>query len=259
MNTVTDHLGRCALVSLVCALLLTLSGCQIPPQIGPQPTPIVAEPPESFPCSIFDEALWQEFRFGVDSTADVVATVARSRVKNKDRIWTKSLQHGLETVDWGEFGDELEVQYTAWVKNEQGLFRIMGYWHPDPTLTQVLDCLGGPDYYKATYAADIEAIQLSLTLWYTERGIIIEHVSFHYQEQPPAIDAEYRIGKFFVVAPGKPEDMVVNRYRVVNMHRFGDNLDIYAHESCVLRPWPGSIEAIEVESFLDEDPLCMYF
>lgn len=226
-----------------------------PPPDWSQPTPIVVGPPESFPCSIFDESLWQEFEFGVDSTADVVSTVARSRVKNKDRIWTQSLKHGLETVVWYEFGDELDVEYVAWFRNEQGLLQVMGYWRPAPTLAQVVDCLGIPDYYKAIYAANMDAIQLSLTLWYTARGIIIEHASFHSQERPPAIDAEYRNDRFFVVAPGEPEEMVVNMYRL------GDDLDIYAHESCVLRPWPGSIEAIEVESFLDEpgeSPLCMY-
>ena len=188
VNTITDLLRRCALMSI---FLLTLSGCQVPLSDWPQPTLAVAGPPESFPCSIFDESQWQEFRFGLDSPADVVAIVARSRVKNKERIWTDSLKHGLETVDWHEFGDELNVHYRAWFRKEQGLFRVMGYWAPNPTMEQVLDCLGFPDYYKAIYAANIEAIQLSLTLWYTERGIIVEHVSFYYQEQLPTIDADY--------------------------------------------------------------------
>ena len=249
VNTITDLLRRCALMSI---FLLTLSGCQVPLSDWPQPTLAVAGPPESFPCSIFDESQWQEFRFGLDSPADVVAIVARSRVKNKERIWTDSLKHGLETVDWHEFGDELNVHYRAWFRKEQGLFRVMGYWAPNPTMEQVLDCLGFPDYYKAIYAANIEAIQLSLTLWYTERGIIVEHVSFYYQEQLPTIDADYGIDRFFFVAPGEHEKMVVKAYML------GDDLDILAYESCILRPWPGSIEALEVESFLDEYPLCIY-
>ena len=78
-----------------------------------------------------------------------------------------------------------------------------------------------PEYYEGKlYAADIEAIQLSLTLWYTERGIIVEHVSFYYQEQLPTIDADYGIGRFFFVAPGEHEKMVVKAYML------GDDLDI---------------------------------
>ena len=45
---------------------------------------------------------------------------------------------------------------------------------------------------------------------------------------------------------------------VVKAYMLGDDLDILAYESCILRPWPGSIEALEVESFLDEYPLCIY-
>ena len=60
------------------------------------------------------------------------------------------------------------------------------------------------------------------------------------------------IGRFFFVAPGEHEKMVVKAYML------GDDLDILAYESCILRPWPGSIEALEVESFLDEYPLCIY-
>lgn len=250
MNSVTDLWGRCV---LVCILLLTLSGCQDPDTDGPQPTPTVATPPapESFSCSIFDESQWQEFRFGVDSPAEVVATVARSRVKSKDEIWTTSLSRGVERVDWDEFGDEFDVSYTAWFRDEQGLFRVMGYWRSRPTLAQVMDCLGIPEYYEATYFIGVEALLLSLKLWYIKRGIIIQHSSIHYDESPPAIDAEYRVGRFYVLAPGKPEDMVVNAY--VD----GDDPDVQTYGLCVLKPWPGSIEALEVDSLLD-DPRCEY-
>ena len=246
MNTITDLWGRCV---LVCILLLTLSSCQVPPSDWPQPTPTVAGPPESFPCSIFEESQWQEFGFGLDSPTDVISTVERNWTSGRLQIWSDSSDHSNRFVIWQDFGDEYDIQFSALFRKEQSLFQIHAQWYPEPTLAQVVECLGYPDYYEANYAQGVEYPMLSLAFWYLKRGIIIEQVSFHYQEQPPTIDAEYRIGRFLVVAPGEREEMVVNAYKLV------DDPDLLVYGLCVLRPWPGSIEALEVESFFD-NPRC---
>jgi len=245
MNPMTQLLGRCL---FVCTLLLMLAGCKDSGTDVPQSTPTFTTPPppEFFQCSIFDKTHWQKFRFGVDSPADVVSTVAMGRKGDRDQIWRyQSHNEGKEIVEWNEIGDERDIAYRALFRNEVGLFQISGYMRIEPTLGQIINCLGVPEYYEATYFADYE-LHLNLKLWYPEKGIVIEHFSFHNQELPPPIDADYRIPMFYVLAPGEPVEMVANLYVQ------GEDPDVQAYGLCVLRPWPGSIEALEVESFLDE-------
>ena len=253
MNPITQLWGRSL---LVCTLLFTLAGCGDSGADVPQSTPTFAtpHPPKFFQCSIFDESRWQEFRFGVDSPADVVSTVARGRKGDRDQgrkgdrdqIWRhQSHDGGGEIVDWDEVGDEKDIGYRALFRNQVGLFQISGYMRIEPTLGQIIDCLGVPEFYEATYFAGLK-LQLNLKLWYPEKGIVIEHFSIHNQEAPPAIDANYRVSMFYVLAAGEPEEMVANLYVQ------GEDPDVQAYGLCVLRPWPGSIEALEVESFLEE-------
>ena len=247
MNIITDLWGRCV---LVCILLLTLSSCRVPHSVQSRPTPTVAGPPDSFPCSIFEESLWQKFGFGIDSPTDVISTVERNWTSGKLQIWTDSSNHGNRWVIWQDFGDEYDIQFSALFRKEQSLFQIFTQWYPEPTLAQIVGCLGYPEYYEASYTQGVDSPMLSLAFWYVKRGFIIEHVSLHSQEQPPAIDAEYRIDRLTVVAPGEREEMVVNAFKLV------DNQNLLAYGLCVLRPWPGSIEAIEVESYLGADARC---
>ena len=88
---------------------------------------------------------------------------------------------------------------------------------------------------------------MSIDLWYTGKGFVVGGYSLHGGDLPPVIRPEYRMGNFVATTPGDLEQMISTMYDPTPA--------VFAKFLCPLRPWPGSIEAIEVESFL-ENPRC---
>lgn len=116
-----------------------------------------------------------------------------------------------------------------------------------PTLAQVIHCLGKPDYYVAAHVED-NTHWLEFNLWYVEKGIAVKG-SFDLHlframavrpETPMRNSATYELaGDFVVVEAGDLERMVSDVYGSA----FG------AWKLCLIRPWPGSIEALEILSY----------
>ena len=150
-------------------------------------------------------------------------------------------------IQWQvEFHDGADPRYTAHFHEDWKLSYIyFMWWNRKPTLAQVIDCLGFPEHYAAYYEQGVEARALKVDLWYVDKGFVVEGYSFHGQDQPPEIRPEYRMSAFDATIPGDLERMIST------MHISA----VHAYILCLLRPWPGSIEVIEVESLL-ENPRC---
>lgn len=148
---------------------------------------------------------------------------------------------------WSEYpGLFSGTGYAAWFREDRRLYRITVRWDkPKPSLTQVIDCLGHPEYYQAYYRQDIEARSLNLSLWYVEKGIVVHRTSFHFRESTPAIYPRQIMEMFAVVAPGELEGIARN------ISAANDDPSWQAHTLCLLRPWPGSIDEIETERFIE--------
>ena len=250
MNQYVSSSGRRAIyVSL--ALLFTLAGC-----FNPR-SPIVQGTPPPFSCARFTESHWAAFDFGVDSPDDVAAKVVRLWKVDEEEVQappTDLFDVHLK-VFWQSYDNgRLSARYMALFRKDRHLTKVDGRWdrsHP-PTLAQVIDCLGFPQYYQSvyTYARGEAHRRLTLGLWYTDKGLVVNHNSFYGQEQLPAIHPHQMMDSFVVVAPGNPEQMVPNVYTG------GDDPGIHAYGLCVLRPWPGSLEAIEPELLLRNNARC---
>ena len=133
-------------LALLITLLVIVTGCTLPP-----PPPV----PRPFSCASFTESHWGEFRFGADSPDDVVATAARLWGIERDQVEfdltiDKEIYHaywGVDTV-LGKGG-----WYGARFDDGQRLGKISVEWgYPKPTLSQIVECLGFPDYYIAFYS-----------------------------------------------------------------------------------------------------------
>lgn len=216
--------------------LFVLTGCYEIPPGQPQP----------FSCDRFGEAYWEAFRLGADSPDDVVATVVRLWSMDKENI---QIEDGHDLwIDWSDSIETgLGAQYSALFREERRLTRIAMYWNqedPLPSIVQVLDCLGPPQYFEAFYQMEPEATAIVVGLWYVEKGIVVEGYSAHRLALPSAIQPEFRMTSSIVVAPGSPEQMIPNVYTD------GDDTKIQAYGLCRLRMWPsGAIEAIEIEEW----------
>ena len=224
--------------------ILTLAGCVSPPP-PPRLTPY---PP--FTCDSFTESYWQEFRFGVDSTDDaddIVAKVVKLWDLDSARVQIEPMSEKGVVIQWQvEFHDGADPRYSAHFHEDSKLSSVFFmWWNRKPTLAQVIDCLGFPEHYAAYYDRGVEARALKVDLWYGEKGFVVRGFSFHGQDQPPLIRPEYQMRTFTATAPGDLERMISTMYDPKVLDRI----------LCPIRPWPGSIEAIEVESFL-ENPRC---
>ena len=221
---------------LLFAFLAVLAGCSVP-----------LPPSQPFSCIRLTETHWVEFNFGVDSPDDVISIAIslweteRSQVQsmlNVDdeimNVWWRS----DATIGIGE-------TYQAWFREGRQLIKINVRWgHPRPTLTQLVDCLGIPEHYIAFYDQAPEAIRLRLILLYSEKGVIVRYDSPYtsfLRPELPEIHPDVRIDKLVVVAPGPPDQMVTDLYSV------GNEGSVYKYSTCLRKPWPGSIKAMEVE------------
>lgn len=240
MKPLTSVYSRHLLVAL---LLFILTGCY-----SDNPVTAIGTPPP-FSCDNFTESYWQEFRFGVDSPDEVIETAIRLWDTDREQIILyEAARDDVLQVTWEDSKEERV--YSA--RFREGKFHQISVRFKlgrKPTLAQVIDCLDFPEYYAAYVAPDIED-RFTIGLLYLEKGFDILHVSFG---SPPKSTTDFParlINILFVVAPGPLEQMVRDVYS------YGHLPSVHAWGLCVLRPWPDSIEAIEIESFLDEDRRC---
>lgn len=223
------------LLALVGALLTACMWELPPPDFGAL---------QSFPCGRFGESRWQGFKLGVDSSDEVIATVTELWGFDRDQLRI-NLRSDLDPpyigIGWSDNVETgLGATYSTNFRNGQ-LIRVVLQWNlPEPALTQVIDCLGPPDYYSADYSSVAESIALGLDLWYVEKGFVVRGLVndyFSWQTLPEVITPDFRMDQFLVLPSG--------------LEQMADSLGYLDDDGnlvlCVLKPWPGSIEAIEIE------------
>lgn len=208
-----------------------------------------------FTCDMFTEERWRELRFGVDTPGVYAETV--ERVWGVE-MWTIPLIQDGYTSQWGRWNADSSVSpgldYRVQFDREGKLLRVAVSWSSKralPTLAQVLDCLGTPEYYISAFVEDRTDWQ-KFSLWYVEKGFVIHGSSSRMEsigrQDWPAISPGTSMwgggyvpqeGDFIVVAPGDLEQMLSAVY--------GPSLREW--ERCLIMPWPGSIEDIEILPF----------
>ena len=237
---------------LFCMALILVGCADLPDPTRngkPAPTPL------PFSCDMFTEENWRELRFGVDTPEEYVETV--ERVWGVE-LWTIPLFRDGYTSHWGRWNADSSVspglEYRVQFDRAAKLLLVAAFWGGKisaPTLVQVIDCLGTPEYYIAAFVEDRTG-WLKFSLWYVEKGFVIHGSSSRWQSYGrldwPTIKPGTSMwgggyvlqeGDFIVVVPGDLEQMVSAAHGPA----------LQAWELCLIRPWPGSIEAIEILSY----------
>ena len=214
--------------------------------ITPSPTPA------PFSCDKFTLDHWRELRFGVDSPEEYVETVEKTW---GIKYWITPFNSEGNTDTSGLWIPNISVSsefyYSVQFDKGQRLLHVTGFWpwqdFRRPTLAEVIDCLGTPEHYVAAYVKD-DIHWLEFSLWYIEKGILVQGSSdFRFFKQmavrPNIImrnTATYGLrGDFVVAEPGNLKQMISDVYGPA----------LQAWKLCLIRPWPGSIEAIEILPF----------
>ena len=208
----------------------------LPPDFGPL---------QPFPCDRFGESLWQEFNLGVDSPDDLIATVIKLWGFDRGHLRINDVQDSDNPgIGWSDnISSGLGATYSSTFRD--GQLKLISFWWtlPEPALTQVIECLGPPDYYSAAFGSTQEAISLDLNFWYTEKGFVVKGLASSQLaggKLPEVITPDFRMDLLMVLPKGL-EQMAYSRD--LGNPKNGPYV-------CFLKPWPGSIEAIEIEDSL---------
>ncbi|HRJ42770.1 MAG TPA: hypothetical protein PL105_12870 [Caldilineaceae bacterium] len=148
-------------------------------------------------------------------------------------------------VDWnGSLG-----RYYALFR-EGRLTKIDMEWYGmKPTIGQVVDCLGPPEFYHAIYRQD-HTRNVQIALWYIDRGVVFDGYAAYTQPDLPRISSGFELGQVSIAMPSRIDELVSDVYSVSYVP------NVYAYALRILKPWPGSIEAIEVDSCIENPDLC---
>lgn len=225
------------------ALVVLLAGC-----VAPAPGTAV---PRSMPCPSLADSPWGDFTLGVDDPSDVVSAVVKRRGIEEDQIedmgsvqdpgpilrWGTALPGGAEDLFHASFDEEkrLKMLSVAWT------------W-PYPTFGQIIDCLGHPDHYIA-FINYSEAVSLNVALFYTGVGLAARGDGIGWGNGQLEIERGMWFDGFVLVAPGAAERMAADIYR----YSSGPEHWHLRDSACLLKPWPGSIEAAEIASVEEVD------
>ena len=229
---------------LVTFLALANAGCL------PLPPPPRLTPYPPFTCESFTESYWQEFRFGADSSYEVDDVIVKIvELWELDRSQLRIVEDGKNVVvRWlVEFSDEADPAYAAHYHKDRRFSSVFFHWRSrKPTITQVIGCLGDPEFYAAYYYQGVEVRALKVDLWYVEKGFVLRGATFHGQEpSPQEISPDFPMALFTATRSGDLERMIELMY----------GSEVLALLLCPIRPWAGSIEELEVESYI-QNPRC---
>jgi len=217
-------------------VLLLLTGCVAlppPPRLTPYPP---------YTCESFTESYWSEFRFDTDSSyelEDVVAKIVELWDLENSQI-KLDVQGKYVRASWPfEFADEADGTYVAHFHEDTKLSAVFFHWrNRRPTITEVIGCLGDPEYYVAYYQLGSKGEAIIVHLWYVDRGFVVRGISFPGWDKPAEITPEYQMTDFSASEADDLERMISKLHRPA----------VHSFFICEIRPWPSSIEEIEVES-----------
>lgn len=145
------------------------------------------------------------------------------------------------SLSWQYRGDS----YLADFHNED-LKRIEVRWNsPQPTGGEIVECLGGPDFYRASYdlVGGGEADQLKLELWYPKQGIVVEHTRITkpiFRPKTITVHGSIPMSAIIIVKPGSVD-------RTVNDVYLGQSLDVRQSKQESLKSWPGEWKDLVVD------------
>jgi len=132
---------------------------------------------------------------------------------------------------------------------EHGTLKRVGIdWRKgyEPTVQEVLACLGPPDYYTAALKPDQE-VRFELSLWYLDEGLVVNSVNFSRNEPvKPVVREDRRVTHMVVLQPGSIVDSIMHVYGYSSVADVPDTL------LGTLKPWPGDLSQIVIENLLPQ-------
>ena len=142
--------------------------------------------------------------------------------------------HSIIAADWSSEGND----YSATIDERLRSVKIR-FDASHPRVQDVLDCFGPPDFYRATYLEVLHTNDLYLELWYPGQGVVaqVRKAVWLGQKVPPRLSGRDALDIITYTRSRDPAEMVTIA-PILLLH----SLDRYP-----LKPWPGSLEAIEIE------------
>ncbi len=192
-------------------------------------------------CAQIQEDALSSLKFGEQHFEDVYQWAQDEFLLDEQNISTQEYDGNIRRLDW----EQNEIIYWAYFQNDI-LTRIFKNWKfgqqigLEPIGDEIIDCLGVPDFYEASYGVDHHNMSFFLTLWYLKKGVIVQAYHVVGNNEPvPTINRNIIMTEMVTVAPGDEQQMVKN------MLLFSSN-EAHLERLKNLKPWPGSWSNIKV-------------
>lgn len=134
------------------------------------------------------------------------------------------------------------ISYTIHMRGSVPTGAMIWYNSGPPSASQLIDCLGAPGRYRASYKRDVEATKLELEMLFPELSIQARGWKFFYfhwfRQQTPAIDGTFPVYQLSVGKLISVEEMFGQAPR-------SDQAESELHQ---FKPWPEKWEDIVIES-----------
>lgn len=212
-------------IALSCGLLL----CQCSAPSAPTNT-------ASIPCSELQQDAFHHLLFGVQDPDDILQWIGETYHISPQAVTRNSYSDGQRSLSWSVAG----TRYLVWFRQEK-LASVETRWQSAyPTIGDALRCLDEPEMYHAEYRQLPEARELDFGVWYPAQGTSVFASQISHEPQPPVITRETKLTSMTITAPGPTKDVVTSAYALGYASGVRDSV------LQTLKPWPGSLEAIEV-------------
>lgn len=170
--------------------------------------------------------------FSISTPGDMEMWLENNTQLTRNDVYISSIED-MTMLRWEENGST----YYAYFRDDKVKNIHIDWKVSEPTLIDVLNCLGSPDSYYAEYSLR-RGGTLFIDLWYLDEGFLVTSTHFGRQKQPVVVDENTIMNGIYFVAT--PSDSV---------EKMNEGLKpaIYTHHSLdVLEPWPGNLEDIVV-------------
>jgi len=139
-----------------------------------------------------------------------------------------------EAIQWG--GGSV----SGWLGKPENPGLLMRFHGPNPSIENVLDCLGTPDFYSAVlYPTPDGGPLLNFKLYFTRQGISTDSGELGWLGMSPTLERTDAIDDLYFVEPGSPEETLK---RLTPTYSDEDRTRI--------KPWPGSWNGLEIDDYL---------
>lgn len=243
----------------LCVLTILSGSCSSPIQLAvysecgslttcssvlwPSPT---TQPVSVAECSVTTASTLRELMKNDDTIANMSEEIIMRYELTADELMVETSEHYVRYT-WGYQED----RYRIYKRDGEKYLGYVFFENTDPPLSQIIACLGEPEWYSSEYGPLHELFRFNLILYYPEYGLVAYSSQLLPRQREIVITENLNASELRLTPPATIEDVI--SFLFFTPEGAQTRLER-------LRPWPGSlettIETIRANYCLDYPDYC---